>query len=87
MSIHIEGVKYFLAAEIQRELGVARQTLWRWRKDRRIPQGCRYRDRQVVFTEEELDIIREYANRLEPAEVADADRRESVATTSPKRSG
>jgi hypothetical protein len=68
MPIHVEGVEYFTAADIQREIGVVRQTLWRWRKDGRIPQGRRYRDRQIVFTREEVESIREYSNRLEPAE-------------------
>jgi hypothetical protein len=69
MPIHIEGVEYFTAADIHRELDVARQTLWRWRKAGKIPPGRRYRDRQVVFTREEVEAIREYSNRLEPAEV------------------
>jgi predicted DNA-binding transcriptional regulator AlpA len=68
MPIEIEGVTYFSALDIQRELGVARQTLWRWRKTRKIPQGCRYRDRRVVFTKQEVEAIRDYANRLEPVE-------------------
>lgn len=68
MAIEISGVPYFNAADIQRDLGVARQTLWRWRKAGKIPQGRRYRDRQVVFTEQEVQAIREYSDRLEPAD-------------------
>jgi predicted site-specific integrase-resolvase len=68
----IEGVTYLSATDIQRELGVTRQTLWRWRKERKIPLGRRYRNKQVVFTEQEVEAIREYSNRLEPVEVGRA---------------
>jgi hypothetical protein len=69
VTIEIEGVTYFSAADIHRQIKVARQTLWRWRKARKIPQGRRYRDRQIVFTKKEVEAIREYANRLVPAEL------------------
>lgn len=68
MPIKIEGVEYFTAADVQREIGVARQTLWRWRRARKIPQGRRYRNKTIVFTRAEMRAIREFSNRLEPAD-------------------
>ncbi len=72
MPIQIKGTEYLTAADIHRTLGIVRQTLWRWRRDRRIPQGRRYRGRNIVFTPQELEAIREYAERLEPAEFSAA---------------
>jgi hypothetical protein len=68
MPIEVEGIEYFTASDIQREVGVVRQTLWRWRKARKIPQGRRYRDKNVVFTRAEMETIREYSNRLAPTD-------------------
>jgi len=68
MPIHIEGLEFLTAEEVAHSLGVSRQTLWRWRKQGEVPAGRRYRGRQVVFSEEDVESIREYANRLEPAE-------------------
>ena len=48
---------------------VLRQALWRWHPEGRIPSGSRYRGRQVVFSPEEMEQIRIYANRVEPIEV------------------
>lgn len=67
MAIEIEGVRYFSATDIQQQMSVTRQTLWRWRREGKVPLGQRYRDRQVLYTEDEMKVIREYANRLEPA--------------------
>jgi transposase-like protein len=85
--IVIERVEYFTAADIQRDLGVARQTLWRWRKGGKIPQGRRYRDRQVVFTLQEVEAIREYSNRLEPAVSIESDQVKLFNSNSPKGVG
>jgi predicted DNA-binding transcriptional regulator AlpA len=84
MPILIERVEYFTAADIQRDLGVARQTLWRWRKGGKIPRGRRYRDRQVVFTRQEVDAIREYSNRLEPVESTGSDQLKLFRSSTPK---
>jgi hypothetical protein len=67
MAIEIDGSTYIPAADVARDVGVSRQTLWRWRHARKVPAGRRYRDGQVVFTLAELDQIREFAVRLEPA--------------------
>ena len=40
-----------------------------------IPVGQRFRNGQVLFSETELDAIRAYANRLEPASVDGLDGR------------
>ena len=82
--MQIKKIDYFSAADIQQEIGVVRQTLWRWRKAKKIPQGRLYRGRQVVFTKQEVEAIREYADRLEPAEPGDSDQMK-LFTNSPKR--
>jgi predicted DNA-binding transcriptional regulator AlpA len=82
--VQIKEIDYFSAADIQQEIGVVRQTLWRWRKAKKIPQGRLYRGRQVVFTKQEVEAIREYANRLEPAEPSEPDQMK-LFTNSPKR--
>ena len=67
-ALEIEGVKYIAAASVTQGLGVTRQTLWRWRLDGKIPQGHRFRNRRLFFTETEVESISEFANRIEPIE-------------------
>ena len=71
MSREIGGVRYVPAAEVARDIGVSRQTLWRWRRDGKILNGHRFRDRQIVFTEPEVKEIREHAFKVEPIPEAD----------------
>lgn len=66
MAIEIQGTVYYAANEIMEELGISRQTLWRWRRAGKIPRGHRFRDGKVMFTDEERDAIRQFANRIEP---------------------
>lgn len=66
MPKEIASSEYWSAAELTRELRVSRQTLWRWRRSRKIPVGRRFRDGQILFTIAEAESIRHYANRVEP---------------------
>lgn len=69
----INGATYVAAAELAAELGVTRQTIWRWRTEGKIPQGHRFRDKRVLFTVEEAEEIRRFAFKLEPAKTLLAD--------------
>ena len=42
MPVEIQGAQYFTNSEVSEELGVSRQTLWRWREKGRIPTGLRW---------------------------------------------
>lgn len=66
MPININDVRYLTVTDLLKEVGVTRQTLWRWRQEGKVPTGHRYRNRQVVFSPEEVEAISEYANRIEP---------------------
>jgi predicted site-specific integrase-resolvase len=72
MPLMVEGRVFFTATEIAKEIGVVRQTLWRWRQVGKIPAGRRYRDRQILFTPEEVEQIKEFAHRVEPIGSPDA---------------
>ena len=66
MAVVVNGIRYLNASEVLETVDVARQTLWRWRQQGKIPAGHRFRGRQVVFSPEEVEAIQEYANRIEP---------------------
>lgn len=69
MPVLIDGTKYYSADEIAQGLGISRSTFWRWRRrsEGNLPAGRLYRGgKMVLFTEEEAETIRAYANRLEP---------------------
>jgi predicted site-specific integrase-resolvase len=69
MSVEVGGNTYFCLGEVADQIGVSRQTLWRWRQQGKVPLGVRRRDRQVLFNAEDIRRIDEYANHLEPAHV------------------
>ena len=70
MPIDIDGVTYYAVSDVTEQLGVSRQTLWRWKKNGKVPAGRRMRNNQVVFTKTEFDSIRMYANAVEPIDPA-----------------
>lgn len=71
MPVKIGGAEYFTATEAAEDVGVVRQTLWRWRQEGKIPLGHRYRDRRILFSERELVAIREFAHKLQPLGIAE----------------
>ncbi|MGE0322120.1 MAG: helix-turn-helix transcriptional regulator [Polyangiaceae bacterium] len=64
--MEIAGVQYLTLAEVLEITGITRQTLWRWRRESKVPAGHRYRDKQLLYTRSELLQIQKYANRLQP---------------------
>jgi excisionase family DNA binding protein len=76
MPVSIEGEEYYTNSEVSDELKVSRQTLWRWREKGSIPAGLRYRTRQVLFKADEVEAIRQFANRLVPIELGNGSGRQ-----------
>ncbi len=68
--IEINGTRYLSAGDVVANIGVSRQTLWRWRQQGLIPSGHRHRGRRVLFTEDELEEIRQFADKIEPIDHA-----------------
>lgn len=73
MPVSLNNIQYFSVNETADRIGVTRQTIWRWRQDGNVPRGRKYRNREVLFTEEEVALIEEYAHRLEPIEAMSHD--------------
>ena len=70
--IEIDDVEYYSQAQVLRDLRISRQTLYRWRQEGKIPVGHLYRGTRIIFTAEEVEAIRLFANRVEPLDPTDA---------------
>lgn len=66
MPLMIDGKRYLFASELADQIGVCRQTMWRWRKTGAIPAGHKHRSGKIVFTEDEATETRRFANKVEP---------------------
>ena len=65
----INGIQYFSGAYAAGQAGVSRTTLWRWRQAGKVPRGRRRkRDRQILYTDEEVQAVVEFAQKLEPGD-------------------
>jgi hypothetical protein len=64
--LEIKGLTYLSLSEAAEQAEVTRQTLWRWRQERKVPMGHRYRGRQVIYTPAEVREIEQFANRIDP---------------------
>lgn len=71
MPTEIRGVTYFTQKEVLNRIGRERTTLWRWRKDGKVPMGSSSNSKQVYFTAAEAAAIETYAVEVEPIKVSD----------------
>ncbi len=69
-ALEIAGVEYVSTAKVLTDAGISRQTLWRWRREGRIPRGHRFRNGHLLFTTDEYRQVLEFAYRVEPEGVS-----------------
>ena len=72
MPLSVDDVTYYTLTEVAELVGRRRETVWRWMRAGKIPQGQRYRDKERLFTESEKDQVHAHAHRLEPIEAGDS---------------
>ena len=64
MPVRINGQKYFRTAEVCRETGISKATLFRWLNNNIIEQSNRDRRGWRLFTKAEMNAIRKEANKV-----------------------
>ena len=64
MPTNVKGITYYTASEVAKNAGITRQTLWRWRQSGEAPSGRQQKDRRLLFTQEEVNLISGYAQRI-----------------------
>jgi len=67
-TLKVNGVEYYPATQLLGEIGVSRQTFWRWRQRGQVPAGHRFRDGRLLFTGPEAEMIRRFATSVQIAE-------------------
>jgi len=68
MPLSVEDVTYYTLTEVAERVDRARETIWRWIRAEKVPRGRRYRNRERLFTEAEIEEIYAHAHRIEPIE-------------------
>jgi predicted DNA-binding transcriptional regulator AlpA len=66
MPLTVNGIRYLSLTEVADLVGRHRTTLWRWREQRKIPEGLRYCDQHLLYDTSEVEEIYAYAHRLQP---------------------
>lgn len=66
MPTEVQGKTFYNITEVSEVADVTRQSIWRWRRDEKVPSGRRFQGREVLFTLAEVEMIFKYAHRLEP---------------------
>ena len=86
MPMEIDGRTYYRTAEVCRQIGISRTTLFRWLKAGSFAEA-KYRDRRGwrLFTQEEVEKMRTEANRL--VEAARSAARLAIARTEARGGG
>ena len=65
MPVSINGERYFRTAEVQRLVGLSRNTLFRWAKEGVLgPSELRDRRGWRLFTQNDVEALKVEANRL-----------------------
>ncbi len=59
---------YLRAHEVARAAGISKNTLLRWLKAGKVPEVARDRNGWRIFSEEDLERVRAYAERTVPPE-------------------
>ena len=64
MPTKVKGITYYTATEVAQYAGITRQTLWRWRQSGEVPSGRQQKDRRLLFTEEEANLVSGFSQSM-----------------------
>ncbi len=69
MPVSVGEFEYLTLAEVALAVGVTRQTLWRWRRNGKVPAGMRLRDGRILYGSRDVAAVRTFAEELTPLQV------------------
>ena len=75
MPVVVNGQRYYRTAEVCREVGISRNTLFRWLKQRKVTE-VEYRDYRGwrLFTQEQVDVIKQKSGQVNTIYLAENSR-------------